>query len=214
MSSAADVLRTFVYGNVPMDEWVAEGAEAAGGPWNDFVRAREFALQGQMDQAVEVWRQIAFSDGLESRQVLQAWHFLREAGEQPPPDRAKQVLGVIIEMPVPQGHDLLAAYKDGSARYLNFSGKAVVIEDRSLVRIQEAISLWIAAGEAIVQVIGPWQDSTFPSVPPGHVRVMMLTPSGPHFGQGPLEQLTADRAAGAFIGCASQLLQLVVNEAV
>lgn len=117
-------------------------------------------------------------------------------------------------MPVLQGHDLLAAYKDGSARYLNHSGKAVVIEDRSLVQIQEAISQWLIVGEAIAHVIGPWEDATFPPVAPGQVRIMMLTPSGPHFGQGPLEQLRADQAAGAFIGCATKLLQLVVNEAV
>jgi hypothetical protein len=179
MSSAAGVLRAFVYGNAPIDEWIAEDAESAGAPWIDFAKARELSIQGQTHQAADVWRRIAFSDELESRQILQAWHFLREAGEQPPPDRAKQVLGVVVEMPVPQGHDLLAAYKDGSARYLNFSGNVVVIEDRSVVSIQEAISRWIATGEAIVRVIGPWQDPTVPLVSPGQARIMMLTPSGP-----------------------------------
>ena len=152
VTSPADVLRTYVYGNVSMDEWIAEGAESAVAPWDDLSRARELAHKGQTHQAADVWRKIAFSEGLESRQILQAWHFLRETGEQPPPDRAKQVLGVVIEMPVPEGHDLLAAYKDGSA-HMNYSGKAVVIEDRSIAEIQTAIGQWIAIGEGIAQVM-------------------------------------------------------------
>ena len=36
-----------------------------------------------------IWRQIAAMDGLESRHTLQAWHFLRQAGQPPPADRAR-----------------------------------------------------------------------------------------------------------------------------
>src|SRR5580658_730339 len=43
MSSAADVLRTSVYGNVPMDDWIAESAGSAGEPWKEFVSARDLA---------------------------------------------------------------------------------------------------------------------------------------------------------------------------
>ncbi len=43
---------------------------------------------------------------------------------------------------------------------------------------------------------------------------MMLTPSGPHFGQGPLAALSADRAAGAFISAAASLMTLIVNRIV
>ena len=50
------------------------------------------------------------------------------------------MLGAAAELPVNGAHDLLAAYRDGSARYLNYSGKAVVWEDRSVAPIQAAIS--------------------------------------------------------------------------
>src|SRR6267142_5896966 len=104
--------------------------------WISFERARRLAHAGQQREAAGVWLQIASAEGLESRQLLQAWHFLRQAGFPPPADQAKLVLGVVAQMPVQGSHDLLAAYRDGSARYLNYSGKAVVWEDRSDAQIQ------------------------------------------------------------------------------
>ncbi|HLN17525.1 MAG TPA: hypothetical protein VK277_12340 [Acidimicrobiales bacterium] len=35
------------------------------------------------------------------------------------------------------------------------SGNAAIIEDRSIIEIQDAIQRWIEVGEVIVQVIGP-----------------------------------------------------------
>jgi hypothetical protein len=115
-------------------------------------------------------------------------------------------------MPVPQGHDLLAAYQDGSVRYLNDSGKIVVFENRSILEVQTAIRRWIAIGQMVVQMVGPWLEPTFPAIAQGYARIMILTPSGPHFGQGPVERLAADQTAGPFIGAATLLMQLVVNQ--
>lgn len=209
--SAADVLRTYIYGDVALDEWKAGGEEQIGPVWGAFARARDFVQQGHIDRAVDVWLQIASMKDTESRQILQAWHFLRGAGHRPPDALAKTVLGVVIEMPVENGHDLLAAYADGSVRYLNYAGSAVVVEDRSISAIQEALQKWLEVGRLIVGVIGPWGQQDFPPLPVDHVRLMMLTPSGPHFGQGPLEAMKADRAAGAFIGTGTRLMTLVAS---
>jgi hypothetical protein len=210
--TAAETVRGYVYGNVAMDDWVPRDANRAVAPWDAFDRARVLAHEGQTNGAVEIWRTIAFSEDFESRQILQAWHFLRAVGVQPPSDRAKDVLGLIAEMPVPQGHDLLAAYRDGSVRYLNHSGTVAVVEDRSSVEIQAAVRRWIAVGHMVVHTIGPWTEPTFPPLARGHARIVILTPSGPHFGQGPVERLTADQTAGPFVGVATSLMQLVVNE--
>jgi hypothetical protein len=209
----AHPLRQFVYGDAPLDEWVAQGDGDPGEPWHSFERARQLVHSGQQQEAVKIWRQIAATEGLESRQVLQAWHFLREAGEQPPDDRAKLVLGAVAEMPVHGGHDLLAAYRDGTARYLHYSGGAVAWEDRSVAPIQSAINDWLAKAQVIVNAIGPWNQPALPPLPPGHARLMMLTPSGPHFGQGPVADLSADQAARSFITAATGLMQLVVGPA-
>jgi hypothetical protein len=53
------------------------------------------------------------------------WSGLRELGELPDPKFAFEVLGVVLERPSNGAYDTLAAYMDGSARYLNFSGKAI-----------------------------------------------------------------------------------------
>lgn len=213
MPSAAGTLSRFVYGDVPLDQWVPSGAGALQEPWSSFEQARQLARAGQPHEAAEIWRQIASTEGLESRQVLQAWHFLRQAGYQPPVDQAKFVLGVIAEMPVGRAHDLLAAYRDGSARYLNYSGRAVVWEDRSEPTIEAAIGTWIDRGQVIADATGPWDQPSFPRLRAGHARAMVLTPGGPQFGQAPAAALSADPVAGPFLSAATSLMQLLVSRA-
>lgn len=81
-------------------------------------------------------------------------------------------------MPVRKGHDLLTAYRDGPARYLNHSGKAVIWEDHSDARIQAAITGWLTAGQVIADAIGVWDQPSLPSLQAGHARLLMLTPGG------------------------------------
>jgi len=212
-ASPADTLRQFVYGDAPAEEWLAQGAGVPGEPWAAFERAQQLVRANQVDDAAAIWRQIAATEGLESRHALQAWHFLRQAGFAPPADRAKLMLGAVAEMPVNGAHDLLAAYRDGTARYLNYSGKAVVWEDRSVTPIQAAINDWLASAQAIANATSPWDQSALPPVPAGHARVMVLTPGGSHFGQGPAAALLADPMAGPFLTAAASLLQLIVTRA-
>jgi hypothetical protein len=213
--NAAQTLRRFIFGDITLDDWVPGSRGPHGPPWDAFERARQLASQGDLRGASDIWWQIAFAEGLESRFTLQAWHFLRGTGRQPPADRAKIVLGSVIEMPLfGREHDLLAAYRDGSARYLNYSGKAVVVEDRSDDRIQNAIQAWIEVAQYVANGIGPWTGQTLPNLPREHVRITMLTPSGPHLGQGPERVLSADPIAGPFIATATALLQLIVDRAV
>ena len=210
----AATLRQFVYGDAPAEAWIAQGTDDPGEPWVSFERARQLVRANKTDDAAAIWRQIASTEGLESRHVLQAWHFLRQAGQAPPADQAKLALGAVAEMPMSRAHDLLAAYRDGSARYLNYSGKAVVWEDRSVAPIQEAIDNWLTVAQQIANVIGAWDQPQLPPVPAGHARVMVLTPSGPCFGQGPAAALQADPMAGAFLGAAASLLQLIVSRSI
>ena len=153
-ADASDVLRQTVFGDASLDVWMARGAGQPGQPWDSFAQARELAQAGHRDDAVRIWRQIASAEGLESRHTLQAWHFLRQAGQPPPPDQARLVLGVAVEMPARKGHDLLVAYRDGTARYLNYSGKAVIWEDHSDTRVQAAITDWLTAGQVVASAIG------------------------------------------------------------
>ena len=67
--------------------------------------------------------------------------------------------------------------------------------------------------QAIADVTGTWDQPALPPVPVGHARVMVLTPGGPHFGQGPAAALLADPMAGRFLAAATSLLQLIVARA-
>jgi hypothetical protein len=209
-ASPADSLRPLLYGNVPIEGW---GSDAGDGsePWSSFARARTLYAAGRVADAIQEWRSVASMPDLESRQTLQAWHFLRKAGVPVPDDEAKIVLGVVAEMPVQSGHDVLAGYRDGSVRYLNYSGKVAVIEDRTIVAVQSPLQAWLALAQEMVSAIGPWDKPTLPPLPEGHGRIIMLTPSGPHFGQAPADALLGDPFAAKFLAAATGLLQAVVG---
>jgi hypothetical protein len=211
-ANASDVLRQTAFGDVPLDAWPAPGAGHPGAPWDSFEQARQLVKAGRRDEAASIWQRIAATPGLESRHTLQAWHFLRQATGQPPPaEVASWVLGVAAEVPAGNGHDLLVAYRDGTARYLNYSGKAVVWENRSDAQIEAAITGWVSAGQRLANDIGVWESPALPPLPAGAARALMLTPCGHRFGQAPVDVLFGDPMAGAFLSAATHLMQLVTS---
>jgi len=200
--------RDLLFGDRPAEAW-PEGAGAHGEPWDTFIRARRMQGSGDTAGAVEAWRAIAAMPGLESRHYAQAWHFLRQAGIAPPAAEAKRVLGVVVEVGMDPGEDLVAGYADGSARYFNFSGAAVIWEhpDASL---DGQVRGLVEAGEVLAGKIGPWRGPRPPPVQRGEVRVNLLTPSGLHFGQGPFDALARDQLGGPVIHRAQQLMQALI----
>lgn len=202
-------LRDTLFGDLPLDQWPGHGSPVDAFPWSAFASARFHLAEGRKDKAIAAWQQILAHPGLEARHYLQAWHFLREQGQQAPPALAKEVLGVVIEVAMPQGLDLLAAYPDHSARYYNFSGTGVVWEhpDDSL---NGEIDQLLEVAREVVARIGPW-DGARPAAPEGDVvRLGFLTPSGLHFGQGPMGVLGRDPMGGKVIHFATVLMQALI----
>lgn len=148
--------------------------------------------------------------GLESRHYLEAWHALRELGVRAPAETSKHVLGVVVEVSLPEGLDVLAAYADGSARFLNWSGAAVVWDapDR---RLQPNIDAVLRTGAEIAQRIGPWDEPRRGRPPVGHIRLNLLTPSGLHFGEGPMDVLARDALAGPLVTAATLLMRALTS---
>ena len=203
-------VRDTLFGDVPLDRW-PEGEGADSFPWSAFVLARSQLAEGRLPAAIASWQEVLAKPGLESRQSLQACHFLRQHGVQPPKESAKALLGVVVEVGMPQGLDILAAYVDRSARYYNFSGAGVVWErpDESLDALIDNL---LAAGATVVARIGPW-DKERPAAPPsGQIRLSFLTPSGLHFGQGPMNAFARDALAGPVIQSATQLMQALTRK--
>jgi hypothetical protein len=201
-------LRALLFGDCDLDAWPA-GEDTEGEPWSSFVRARAAVRAGSTGEARSAWQQITEMAGVESRQVLQAWHFLRSVGVVPSADVATQVLGAVAEVAVPDGHDVLAAYGDGSVRFLSYSGAAVVVDQRIPALDAPAAGL-LEAAAGIAAATGPW-EGPMPDLPAGSSRLTALTPLGPHFGQGPDAALRADPMAAAFFDAATSLLLAVTS---
>ena len=171
----------------------------------------EQPLEGAGPDAVMQWQEIAHDTSLETRTRLQAWTSLRAAGVAIPDELAQRVEGVVVHVPIDDLHDVLAAYADGSVRYLNHNGAASIVEPPAPAPVAEAAARLLAAGAEVVPMIGPWEELLLPELPVGHARLLMLTPSGPCFGQGPFDVLMADPKAGGLFDAATALLQAVVS---
>ncbi len=204
-------LRRFVFGDCPVDEWPPTETAVTSEPWQSFALARSALERRDQLEATRPWQGITSMPSIESRHVLQAWHFLRSIGIAPEGAVAKHVVGAVAEVALPQGHDLLAAYEDGSVRYLNNSG-AVAVIDEVLPTVEAPARDMLRIGQAIVQAIGPW-EGPLPPLPTGYSRLTLLTPLGPHFGQGPDVALRADQQGAAFLDAATRTLLAVVEAA-
>jgi hypothetical protein len=212
VSGAGDTLRSTLFGLVPLDGWPA-GDDASGEPWDGFVRARQHLAAGDQDLAVREWSRIALAIDLvggEVRHVLQAWQFLRAVNVHPDASIAGEVLGVVVEVTVGDAHDVLAAYADGSVRYLNHAGGATIL-DEVPAEVAVKVPPVLAAGQALADQIGPWTEPALPDLPVGQMRLTMLTRGGPRFGQGPDDVLGAEPMAGPLLAAATDLLVAVVG---
>ncbi len=200
-------IRDTLFGDMPIAKW--GGHE--GVVWDDFAKARCFLDNGQTDDAIAALSRVLATPSLESRHYLQAWHFLRQLGRKPPIEQSKRVLGVVVEVSMKGGIDLLAAYEDHSSRYYNYSGSGVVMDivDPAIVVLIDNL---LAAARVVVAEIGPWEQPR-PSVPPpGAIRLNVLTPSGLHFGQGPFDVMAKEHLAAPVIAAATELMLALMQK--
>lgn len=203
-------IRDVLFGDLPFSQWPNESAPGRDNePWLSFIQARNQLNSGDKENSKQTLRRILEMPDLESRHYLQAWHFLRESGESPSDAEAKRLYGVVVEVTLDEGLDIVAAYADHTARYFNYSGAAVVWErpDESL---DQTIDSLLEAGKVVADKIGPWEEARPPAPPQGQVRISMLVPSGLHFGQGPFEALSRDPLGGPVIAAAMQLMQSLI----
>lgn len=89
---------------------------------------------------------------LESRHYLEAWHCLRSLGEIPTDQESTRLLGVVVEVGMAKGVDLVAGYSDHHARYYNHSGAGVVWE-RPTAQLDSTIDNVLKAGAITLAAI-------------------------------------------------------------
>ncbi len=159
------------------EAWLAH--EISRYPWVLMAAAH---VKLKMDEAAEAGRLLRAVTliSAEARLRLWAWHTLRSLGKYPSPDLARQVLGAIIEVPFGEAQDTLAAYADGTARYINHQGGTIVWD-----RMDEAITPLVLNVIREAQPFGaPQEDRLDEPIPPEQVRLSVLTPGGIHVWQG------------------------------
>lgn len=158
---------------------------------------------------VEAVRSVAEDTKGEGRWRALAYNKLRMCGCDVP---ARKLLGTIIEMPLPEGLDVLATFSDGSIRYINKSGKMVFIE-QELPALKMVMTQLLEASQKVVDKIGPWTKARLPPPVAPYVRLTFLVSDGLYFGEGPNALFARDALAGPVLKHAADLLQLVVNAA-
>jgi len=203
-------LRDMLFADESLPEAARHGeGPTASEPWSHLAAAQQAASQGDQTTAIRELQKVLGTDGLESRVYLQTWHCLRALGVSPPPETARKVQGVVVEVALDGGLDLVAAYADHSARYFNYAGGGVIWEGAD-AEISKVIDALLANGQSIVDRIGLWDGARPPAPPTGSVRINLLTFGGLYFGQGEFDALARDPLGGPAIGGAFALMQALI----
>jgi hypothetical protein len=164
------------------EEWLAQ--EISHYPWVLMAAAHVKLKMSENAEAGRLLRAVTLISN-EARLRLWAWHNLRQLGKYPSPDLARQVLGVVIEVPFAEKgeeprYDVLAAYADGSARYINHQGGMIVWD-----RLDETITPLVLNVIRETQPIGaPQEDRLDDPIEMEQVRLSVLTPGGIYLWQG------------------------------
>jgi hypothetical protein len=176
LGADADPIRQMLFASQSLADQVRRmRVDGRSAPTQSIADAQRLVEEGKAEEAIVRLRGVLDSPALETRIQLWVWSALRELGEKPEGRSAFEVLGAVLEMPSGGAYDTLAGYVDGSARYLNFSGSAI---------------LWDAPDPGIKQLCQGLVDSTIPasgkakprtslSLPKRGIQVTMLTRSGP-----------------------------------
>jgi hypothetical protein len=207
-------LRATLFGDLPPERW--PDGHATGPPWSSFSAARDHLGSGEVDLAIRTWATIANPiAGHEPRHVLQAWHFLRSQGVDVDTSIAHEPLGVVAEVAVGNGHDVLAAYRDGSVRYLNHAGPVSVVESGAARaagarRLEAAVDAWMTTA---AQMVGRLPTVAGPlALPePGSSRFTVLTCGGHRVVEGHEGELATTPVAGALFSSGAGVLHALAR---
>lgn len=125
---------------------------------------------------------------------------------------AKELLAVIVELGLDGGLDVLASFKNGTARYINFTGKMIIWENTEDATANALKDDLFAKSEAVVKQIGPWDQPRKPHPAKGNVRLSFLLTDGLYFGEGPMNVLFNDPLASAPLNSATLLMQYLMQQ--
>ena len=120
----------------------------------------------------------------------------------------KELLAVTVEIGLEKGLDVLASFQDGTARYINQTGKMIIWETTDETSQKLTSELFLKSA-AIVANIGPWDKARRPAPAKGSMRLSFLVSDGLYFGEGPIDMLFNDPMASPALDCATQLMKYI-----
>lgn len=152
-----------------------ESEEAEGELWYHIVGAFARYKAGRMLEAKTELRRVADMQSVDSLITLWAWNTLRAWGQLPDDDIAQKVLGVVMEVGLDRGMDVMAAYEDGTSRYVSKTGSMIVWDDHGDHNNDLARKI-VAAAQAIVNQLPASTAEAVTST--GKVQFSVLTVGG------------------------------------
>lgn len=123
----------------------------------------------------------------------------------------KDLLAVIVEVGLDDGLDVLASFNNGTARYINQTGKMIVWELTTDAKANELTNALFLSSQDIINQIGPWDKPRRPHPAKGIARISFLVSDGLYFGEGPMKVLFNDPMASAALNIATQLMQYLTQ---
>jgi hypothetical protein len=123
---------------------------------------------------VTALEKIAADPETESRIRLLAYHTLRTLGQK---ISHQELLGLIVEVGLEEGLDVLASFRDGTARYINYTGHMIIWETSDERSTALTNSLFEASQKTLAQ-IGPWDKPRRSRPATGYCRISFLVSDG------------------------------------
>jgi hypothetical protein len=123
----------------------------------------------------------------------------------------KELLGIIIEVGLDDGLDVLASFSDGTARYINQTGKMIIWETTDETSNKLTQDLFKKSQEIIKQ-IGPWDKARRPHPTRDNVRITFLVSDGLYFGEGPMDILFNDPLASPALTTGTELMRYLMEK--
>jgi hypothetical protein len=145
----------------------------------------------------------------EPRIKILAYNKQLVSGQKP---NKKELLGVIVEIGLDNGLDVLASFKDGTARYINQTGKVLVWETTNDEVANKIKNELFATSENIVKQIGVWDKPRLTNPTKGNIRITFLVSDGLYFGEGPMNVLFSDPMASPALTKATELMQFLTEK--
>jgi len=124
----------------------------------------------------------------------------------------KQLLAVIVEVGLDNGLDVLASFNNGTARYINQTGKILVWETTDDKAANKITNELFVNSQNIVNQIGAWNKPRRPNPTKGNVRITFLVSDGLYFGEGPMDILFNDPMASPALMKATELMQYLTQK--